>query len=377
MLKKTVLQAARLGGIHIQLIMAKSKYRDKLNRLIRANGMVIPALTSDLQQRTQGYWERYYGAKINLSWHAAYAAVTGYDDERYIPEDLFFMEIEPALNRKELYRAYVDKSNFNQILTGFASPALLFKMINGAYLDSSGVTIDQRKAEHLLLEHQADFVIKPCISEEGSPPAKWMTSTTGKLMDEGSSEQNFEQLIATFHSGDFIVQECVKQHKELARVYPVSINSLRLLTLRFKGGIYLLCAGVRFGSGGSKVSEEAGILFCSVGVDGRLSESATDSCGRRYDHHPYTNYAFGQTRIPAYGSLVRHVESLHDQLHYFDLISWDFALSPSGSPVLLEIHLTRQEINSYQFNDGPLFGQWTEEILQLVKERKNTVRPLF
>lgn len=287
MFRKNVLHAARQGGSHIQLVTAKSKYRDKFIRLIRTGGLAIPVLTSDFQQRAQGYWERYYGTKINLSWHAAYAAVTGYESERYIPEDLYYMDIEPALNRKEDLR-----------------------------------------------------------------------------------QHSFEELTAPFVSRDFIVQESIKQHEDLNRIYPCSINTLRLLTLRFKGGIYLLSAHVRFRNDGSKLTDETRVLACSVGLDGRLNESAIDRCGIRYGRHPYTNYAFGQARIPNYGSLTRHVESLHDQLHHFDLISWDIAVSSDGLPVLMDIQVKGQEINGYQFTDGPLFGHWTEEILQLVKNRK-------
>lgn len=45
-------------------------------------------------------------------WHIAYSSVNGQTDPSYVPEDIFYREIIPRLNRQELIPAYKDKNSY-------------------------------------------------------------------------------------------------------------------------------------------------------------------------------------------------------------------------------------------------------------------------
>src|SRR5512133_2305499 len=46
----------------------------------------------------------------NRRWLKVYGTISGIHDRRFIPEDLYYSEIEPRLNYKPLSKAYTDKN---------------------------------------------------------------------------------------------------------------------------------------------------------------------------------------------------------------------------------------------------------------------------
>ncbi|WP_411725868.1 sugar-transfer associated ATP-grasp domain-containing protein [Methyloglobulus sp.] len=46
----------------------------------------------------------------------------------------------------------------------------------------------------------------------------------------------------------------------------------------------------------------------------------------KYDIHPFTKASFSHIEIPIYNNIIETVKKLHNELHYFNLVSWDLAL---------------------------------------------------
>lgn len=64
------------------------------------------------------------------------------------------------------------------------------------------------------------------------------------------------------------------------------------------------------------------------------------------------------------------IKQYHIKLAHFKLIAWDFATDKDGNPVLIEYNLRFQVINFLEMNNGPLFGDLTDEVLKEVFGRK-------
>lgn len=60
------------------------------------------------------------------------------------------------------------------------------------------------------------------------------------------------------------------------------------------------------------------------------------------------------------------VTQLHEKLIYFDLVSWDLAIDDAGNPLVIEINLKDQGISSHQVVNGPLFGEFTDQVLEQI-----------
>ena len=49
-------------------------------------------------------------------------------------------------------------------------------------------------------------------------------------------------------------------------------------------------------------------------------------------------------------------------------MSWDIAIDEDGNPVLIEANMRKGSVNFHQFNNGPLFGELTERVLNEIFE---------
>src|SRR5699024_1878462 len=128
---------------------------------------------------------------------------------------------------------------------------------------------------------------------------------------------------------------------------------------------------VRMGNNGSKVDNATiGGLTCGFDKDGKLNDFATDHLKyQKYKVHPYSGFEFKNVYIPNSEKCFELVKNAHENLKYFDIVSWDLAIDQIGEPNLIEINIKAQDINFHQRNNGPLFGNLTEFVLQTVYKK--------
>ena len=63
------------------------------------------------------------------------------------------------------------------------------------------------------------------------------------------------------------------------------------------------------------------------------------------------------------------IKKAHKMLSRFGIISWDFAVDENSEPILIEYNLNYPDVMIYQMNNGPLFGDLTQTILEDVREK--------
>lgn len=139
------------------------------------------------------------------------------------------------------------------------------------------------------------------------------------------------------------------------------------MTLRVAEKIHLCSSAVRFGANGSCLDNvSAGGLCCGINENGEMAPYAFDHFAKRYDRHPFTGQPFAGLVFEGYPAALRLAMELHDRLPYFDLISWDMSLNCDGKPILIELNIKGQDTCFLQFFHGPLFGEYTEAVLNKV-----------
>ena len=57
---------------------------------------------------------------------------------------------------------------------------------------------------------------------------------------------------------------------------------------------------------------------------------------------------------------------LATRLGHFRVVSWDIAVGANYEPILIEFNAFTQSIDYHQLNNGPLFGEFTDEVIGLV-----------
>lgn len=162
-----------------------------------------------------------------------------------------------------------------------------------------------------------------------------------------------------------VIQTGLKQHNEMNRLNPSSVNTIRILThLTRNEGVKIRSVIVRMGRNGSHV-DNASSGGVTVGVDstGRLKEVGYDVRGEKYYEHPDTHTKFCDVVIPNFSTILDEVTVLQWQLPQFRLLSWDIAVSEDGSPVIIEVNMHSGQLDFHQLNNGPVFGKDTRKVL--------------
>ena len=81
--------------------------------------------------------------------------------------------------------------------------------------------------------------------------------------------------------------------------------------------------------------------------------------------HP-DGFVFEGFRVPGYAGILETVRSLAPTVGHFRLVSWDMAVDADGDIVLIEANMRKGGIAIHQFNNGPLFGDLTDRVLDEV-----------
>lgn len=139
------------------------------------------------------------------------------------------------------------------------------------------------------------------------------------------------------NNGQFLIEEFVCQHKELMRLFPNSLNTLRLVTVNFKGKISLVFAGIRMGMGNSVVDNlnSGGLAAVIDSNTGVVKTPGADKLGRVFEKHPDTGTEILGFKIPDFdlaADMVRKAAAVVPQIGY---AAWDVAVTDNG-PLLIE-----------------------------------------
>ncbi len=320
-------------------------------------------------RRIDTYWQTHFGRAVHPLWHLACAKVSGKQDVRFVPGVEWRNEILPFLNNLDMRAAYGDKNLKDLLVTNVCTPKTMVRKIHGEYYNGDFEPISRRSAEQALLSSPAELIIKPSLADNGTGIA--CLSISGNTIWADDREYTFAQ-IDKMYGENYLVQERIAQHSVLAEPHPDSVNTLRLITLRWNGEIRHLCTMARFGCDGRPNDNvSTGGVFCGVDADGVLDAEVLDPSGSGHTAHPTTGHSFLQRIVlPNFDQVRSLAIDLHRRLHYFNIVSWDMAIGADSQPIFLEVNV-RGAVTVYQFAaKRPLFGDLTEEVLQAVRRAR-------
>ncbi len=134
-------------------------------------------------------------------------------------------------------------------------------------------------------------------------------------------------------------QEVVKQNDEINKIYPYSINTVRLYTLRNTASIKVISGFIRFGVGGMNVDNaSSGGFFVPIDLENaRLKAKGVQLLkhgGNTFERHPDTNCKFEGFEIPHFKEIVNLTVEL--SRHFSNkMIGWDIAVG-NDEPIFIE-----------------------------------------
>lgn len=314
------------------------------------------------------FWKENYFREIDPVLHLAFKNLTGKKDTRIIPGEVMWKDIIPYFNDMGIRAGYSDKNIYDKLLNPPHSAETVLKRVRGTYFDSKNNALNANEAYQLLIDFHDEMIIKPSNTDNGKGIAK---------LTKKEQHIYLHQKVVTMtelediYGSNFIVQKVIKQHPVMAEPHPSSVNTLRMVTFRWKNEIRYLLTFARFGAN-NDVKDNAGTggVCCGITDSGEFMDYAVDEHVNKYTHHPTTNYRFASgAKVPNFETFKQYVIDLHKDILHHDFVSWDIAVGEDGMPVFIEMNF-RGATWLYQLAaQRSIFGDLTEEVLQYVSEQ--------
>lgn len=359
-----------MSNIRKQFKKILTRYDENLaNKRLLSNiysrEVVFAPLTKEEISKIKAYWKPYlFGQKLSLpywSYHKG-AGVTN-ELEKCIPDNIWFNVICVQLNDTQFARHVGDKSFYDMIPLDIPMPNNLLIVMRGELLDRDYNLLTLKKAAEKLKSYD-EVVCKP---------AKESSCGNNVFVYKGTEAEVF--LPRLLSSGNWVVQEMIKQSPSLSCFHPGSVNTIRVTTFNFKGEVHIMGAILRLGVGKTRVDNvSSGGIFVALDLQtGKLFD-----VGYTYRYltthpfkaHPETGIVFKNHEIPHIMEIFELAKKSAKKFPWTKIVGWDFTLDQNDKPLLIEFNLENQGIDVYQIAyKRPYFGKMSDEVLEYVKKR--------
>ncbi len=324
---------------------------DDQNKLVQSK-----KLSSPQKSEIRNFYKTYGFNKVNCEWHRFYTTCNGIFSVKYIPEDLFYLILEPKLNRYDFAPALSDKNLLNQLFPSVRQPETIVKNISGIYY-FDGEIIDFKTVTSLC--NAADkMIIKPAISSYGGKNVRLFHCENGVT---DYLEEPLEKFLAAYKA-NFIIQKCLTQHPLLEALNKTSINTFRVMSYMNDRGSKVLSLYVRMGRKGAiNDNVSTGGFACGIQRNGNLNEVGFDLYGKKVKETD-GGLKFIDLSFPFVDKLVQKATELHKQAPHFKIISWDLSINPEEEVVLIEYNIYGQDFSGHQMHNGPVLEDLLQEL---------------
>ena len=322
-------------------------------------------LTPEQKQEVQAFYEPIIGKKVDLHCHEYFYSRTGVFTKDYVPANFYHCELVPRANDHSLGKAYGDK-NLTDILFPEESAPTILKNMNGYYY-YAGEPVSEEEAISRC-SNLENAIIKPSRESKGQG-VHLLTVRDGVTNIDGLT---IGQLFKKYKS-EFLIQQVVKQHKDMAALNPSSVNTIRVLSYRSGMEVLIIYSVVRIGRLGAEIDNQcAGGISTTIDKDGRLGKTAFGGYSEDNIVKTDTGVLLDGYQLPSYDKAIAMVKRLHLRLPFFNIVGWDVAIREDGEPVLIEFN-TNPGLSQSAFKSG--MGEYTERIIRELWPRKNTWFP--
>ena len=316
--------------------------------------------TNEHKKKIREFYSPY--CKVDTTYHQVYFERTGVFSEKYLPADLYFNVVDEYFNDRFATKYFENKSLFKRFFVGIRQPEYVVAKRGGIYYDNNENVIGYETVKEIIA-NQDELFLKAAVQSCGGKGVSYISKEKGNMVEQFEEFNN---------KNDLIVQKPIKQHKDMSAINESSVNTIRVISLLRKDEVKIYSIAVRAGQKGAKCDNASGGGVC-IGVteDGKLKKYGYEISGKRYEQHPTNDFVFEGHQLPSFEKVKDLVKKAHPLMPYFKLISWDICVCEDGEPILLEANLRKGSLDIHQYNNGPLFGDDTKEILDEVFGKNN------
>jgi hypothetical protein len=195
-------------------------------------------------------------------------------------------------------------------------------------------------------EFETDLFVKPVIARGGKGAQRWdlvgpatYSSIAGEIF---SREQLCARLCEQSRKASLLVQQRLKNHRELEPLNNGALSTVRVLTcLNEQREPEVMGAAMRMAVGTNHVVDNlhAGGIATAVDLEtgalGSASNLGADARPGWTDRHPVSGAQIKGTRLPMWNEVLEFAARAHRAFGDRVLVGWDIAITSDG-PVLVE-----------------------------------------
>lgn len=136
---------------------------------------------------------------------------------------------------------------------------------------------------------------------------------------------------------EIVLEHVLRQHPDMERLHPGSVNTMRITTDRVGDTVYIAYISVKMGRGNGVCdnSGQGGIL-CRVDPDsGKIVSDATDDYFDVYERHPDTGIVLKGYQLPMVPQAIALAKEAAMHFPGVNHVGWDMAITPDG-PAIIE-----------------------------------------
>ena len=288
----------------------------------------------------QKYWNTYPIQYFRYNMYRSDCPLNLEEMKDYIPDFFAFYLFYPQ-SFKDRNILCEDKKLMHITNRGMeiSQPKTLFFSENNGFLSESLDKISIADCLRLLnYSTSAKIFVKPVFGV-GGKGIYVFNREDDKYIDKRNRIILDEQFLKKISGDTFIIQEGVKQHAIMNRIYPNSLNTFRIVTEYDNNNVKILFSILRMGIGGNEIDNASseGINIAINTKEGRLEKFANANNRACYHQHPDTGFIFENYKFPE--NMWKEITAFATMVAYkyapIRYIGWDIAYSENG-PVLIE-----------------------------------------
>lgn len=139
---------------------------------------------------------------------------------------------------------------------------------------------------------------------------------------------------------NYLIENTMHQHKDLAQLHPWSINTIRIVTLYNKktDNVHIVCARQRIGNNRHRVDNFHYEGLCAV-IDvetGIISSVGYDKNSHEYVKHPLTNEVIPGFQEPNWEACKEFIYKVARMVPDVGYVGWDIVAQQDGTFALIE-----------------------------------------
>ena len=225
-------------------------------------------------------------------------------------------EIVRKYNNKEYFHIFENKDEFNT----------LFK----DYIKRDWIKVKDTPKEKVIafMEKHNEFMAKPIDGGCGHGIEKINTANYKSL------DEVYDKL--TEGNNNFELEEVIKQHSEVSKIYPDAINTVRVVTILKDNVPHMICAYFRIGNGKYVDNFNSGGMVAPVNeLTGEVVDRAIDKKKNLYENHPQTGAKIKGFKFPDWDKAISMCKEASKVVPQMGYIGWDVCFTPNG-PIFVE-----------------------------------------